>query len=67
MKYPECGYEMQHQAWGGLIAVQGKSITVHAVIGNHCGECGEAVFDERKLRKIAERHPELVKELAEIR
>ena len=131
MKCPECGYEMQHETWDKVITVQGKSLTVHAVSGNRCKECGEAVFDDesydrvvaagdslvramrksnppevkvireklgltqaeagkifgggvnafsryergaakpstqmRKLLKIAERHPELVKELSEIR
>lgn len=131
MKCPECGYEMEHQTWDERVTVQDKSMTVHAVSGSRCKECGEAVFDAesydrvvaasdglikalrksnppevrvireklgltqaeagkifgggvnafsryergatkpstqmRKLLKLAERHPELVKELAEIR
>ena len=131
MKCPECGTDdMKHETWDKLISCQGKSVTVHAVTGFHCLECGEAVYDAesydrvgaagdtlvkamrranppevrvireklgltqaqagkifgggvnafsryergeskpstqmRKLLKIAERHPELVKELAEI-
>lgn len=131
MKCPECGSPMTHQIWDELVSVHGKSLTVHAVGGNRCTQCGEAVFDDesydrvvavgdglvralrksnppevkvireklgltqaeagkvfggganafsryergiakpstqmRKLLKLAERHPELVKELAQIR
>ena len=36
---------MQYETWDKMITVQGKSVTVHAVSGNRCPECGEAVFD----------------------
>lgn len=63
MKCPECGYIMQHETWDKLITVQGKSVTVHAVSGNRCSECGEAVFDDESYDRVVASSDGLVRAL----
>ena len=63
MKCPECGYEMQHDTWDKAITVQGKSVTVHAVSGNRCSECGEAVFDDESYDRVVAASDGLVRAL----
>lgn len=53
MRCPACGYdEMKHETWDKQVTYQGKSITVHAVSGNRCPECGEAVFDDESYDRV---------------
>ena len=50
---PACGYdEMKYETWDKLVSFQGKSLTVHAVSGNRCPECGEAVFDDESYDRV---------------
>jgi YgiT-type zinc finger domain-containing protein len=43
---------MQHQTWDDLVTYQGKSVTVHAVSGHRCSECGEGVFDDESYDRV---------------
>jgi HTH-type transcriptional regulator/antitoxin MqsA len=54
MNCPACGHgEMRHETWDKLISYQGKSLTVHAVSGERCAECGEALYDEESYDRVA--------------
>lgn len=62
MKCPACGFdEMRHEAWDKLLSYDGKSVTVHAVGGFRCPECGEAVYDRESYVRIAAAGDGLVK------
>ena len=63
MKCPECGHEMQHKTWDKVVTIQGKSLTVHAVSGNRCSECGEAVFDDESYDRVVAASDGLIRAL----
>lgn len=63
MKCPECGYEMEHETWDEMVTVQGKSFTVHAVSGNRCKQCGEAVYDDESYDRVVAASDGLIKAL----
>ena len=63
MKCPECDFDMQHETWNEVIIVLGKSLTVHAVTGNRCKKCGEAVFDAESYDRVVAAGAGLVKAL----
>lgn len=62
MKCPACGFdEMKHGTWDKVVSYRGKSMTVHAVSGFRCSECGEAVFDDESYDRVAAAGDGLVK------
>jgi len=52
---------MKHETWDKLISCQGKSVTVHAVSGFRCLECGEAVYDAESYDRVGAAGDALVK------
>jgi len=52
---------MKHETWDKLISCQGKSVTVYAVTGFHCLECGEAVYDAESYDRVGAAGDTLVK------
>lgn len=62
MKCPECGYEMQYGTWDKVISLHEKSITVPAVSGHRCNECGEAVFDGESYDRVVATSDTLIRE-----
>ncbi|MBF0461096.1 MAG: type II toxin-antitoxin system MqsA family antitoxin [Magnetococcales bacterium] len=43
---------MTHATWDKVVSHQGKSITVPAVSGHRCSECGEAVYDDESYDRV---------------
>jgi len=54
---------MQHETWDKVVTSQGKSLTVHAVSGNRCAECGEAVFDDESYDRVVAASDGLIREV----
>ena len=53
MQCPACGLDdMTHATWDNVVSYQGKSITVPAVSGHRCSECGEAVYDDESYDRV---------------
>jgi len=64
MKCPACSHDgMTHETWDKVISYQGKSVTVHAVSGHRCSECGEAVYDDESYDRVTAAGDGLVKAL----
>lgn len=63
MKCPACGNAMQHETWDKVVTHQGRSMTVHAVTGHRCQECGEAVYDDESYDRVVAAGDGLVKAL----
>lgn len=53
MKCPACGHAMRHATWDKVVTHQGRSVTVHAVSGNRCKNCGEAIYDDESYDRVA--------------
>lgn len=64
MKCPACTFDgMKHETWDKLVSYKGKSVTVHAVSGERCPECGEAVYDSESYERVAAAGDGLIKAL----
>ena len=62
MKCPACGHGgMKAKTWDKRISHLGKSVTVHAVSGHRCPECGEAVYEHESYDRVAAAGDGLVK------
>ncbi len=62
MKCPACAYiEMKQETWDKVISHHGKSVTVHAVSGHRCPECGESVYDGESYDRVVAAGDSVVK------
>lgn len=61
MKCPACDANMKHETWDKVISYRGRLVTVHAVAGFRCPECGEAVYDDESYDRVAAAGDGLVK------
>jgi HTH-type transcriptional regulator/antitoxin MqsA len=52
---------MFHDTWDKTVSYLGRSVTVHAISGHRCQECGEAVYDDESYDRVAVAGDGLVK------
>jgi YgiT-type zinc finger domain-containing protein len=68
MKCPSCRSDaMNQETWNEVISHQGKSVTLHAVSGHRCSECGAALYDDESSDRIEAASDDLAKAKSNIK